>query len=211
MSEYRALTAYQDDEVVAEYERRRFSGWFGQYIWRREQRAVGALVSEVGTADAVLDCPSGFGRWLPAIERLGPTTVLENDISLEMLEQGRRSYNGRWPSVRTNAEHLPYQDASFDLVFCHAFTKHLPHGTQAAVLREFSRVARSHVLCSFSVRSGLPGLVLRLRERARGSRSNAVHRSWLERAAADAGLRIVRDRACTSHVGAERSVLFAKV
>jgi ubiquinone/menaquinone biosynthesis C-methylase UbiE len=208
---YRALTAYQDDAVVAEYERRRFSGWFGRYIWRREQRAVGALVSAVGSATSVLDCPSGFGRWLPAIEHLGPTTVLENDISREMLEQGRRSYNTRWPSIRTNAERLPYADESFDLVFCHAFTKHLPQETQGAVLKEFARVARSDVICSFSVRSGLPGLVLRLRERLRGSRSNAVRRDWLERAAANGGLRIVQDRACTSHVGTERTVLFAKV
>jgi SAM-dependent methyltransferase len=207
---YRALTAYQDDAVVAGYERRRFSGWFGRYIWRREQRAVGALVSAVGSASSVLDCPSGFGRWLPAIERLGPTTVLENDISREMLEQGRRSYNAQWPSVRTDAERLPYAEESFDLVFCHAFTKHLPHQTQRAVLRELARVARHDVICSFSVRSGLPGLVLRLRERLSGSRSNAVRRNWLERAAADAGLRIVQDRACTSHVGAERTILFAK-
>jgi hypothetical protein len=66
------------------------------------------------------------------------------------------------------------------------------------------------VICSFSVRSGLPGLVLRLRGRLLGARSNAVRRTWLERAAADAGLRIVRDIACTSHIGAERTVLFAK-
>ena len=209
--DYRALTAYQDDRVVAEYERRRFSGWFGRYIWRREQRAVGALVSSVGTAGTVLDCPSGFGRWLPVVERLGPTKVMESDVSRQMLEHGRRTYNTRWPSVRTNAEQLPYADESFDLVFCHAFTKHLPHPTQAAVLAEFARVTRRNVICSFNVRAGLPGVVLRLRERLLGTRSNAVRRGWLERAAADAGLQIVQDRACTSHVGAERTVLFAKI
>ncbi|TXL57658.1 class I SAM-dependent methyltransferase [Aeromicrobium terrae] len=211
MSEYKALTAYQDESVVEEYERRRFSGLVGRYVWRREQRAVGRNVASVGSAETVLDCPSGFGRWLPVIERLDPIVVLENDVSLEMLEHGRSSYNDRWPGVRTNAEHLPYQDASFDLVFCHAFTKHLPHETQVAVLKEFSRVSRRHVICSFTMRAGLGGAVLRLRERLRGSRSNAVTREWLERAAAEAGLRLVRDRPCTSHIGAERSVLFERV
>jgi ubiquinone/menaquinone biosynthesis C-methylase UbiE len=208
---YQALTAYQDDTVVAEYEHRRFSGWFGRYVWRREQRAVGAHVRAIGSAEAVLDCPSGFGRWLPVIERLGPTTVLETDVSREMLEQGRRSYNSEWPAVRTNAEQLPYEDESFDLAFCHAFTKHLPHDTQAAVLAELARVSRRHVICSFNMRAGWSGAVLRFRELALGRRSNAVDWRWLERAATDAGLRPVRARGCTSHIGAERSVLFSKV
>lgn len=208
---YPALTAYQDDEVVAEYERRRFSGWFGRYVWRREQRAIGAHVAAIGSARRVLDVPSGFGRWLPAIERLSPTTVLENDVSQEMLEQGRRSYNAQWPAVRTNAERLPYRDEAFDLVFCHAFTKHLPQETQAKVLAELSRVTGRHVIASFNVRAGLPGLVLRLRELLLKRRSNAVRMAWLEKAAEDAGLHLVRARPCTSHVGAERSVLFSKV
>lgn len=209
--EYRALTAYQDDDVVAEYERRRFGGRFGRYVWRREQRAVRAHVAAIGSAATVLDVPSGFGRWLPVIESLKPTIVLESDVSRQMLEQGRRSYNTRWPAVRTNAERLPYVDESFDLVFCHAFTKHLPPSTQAAVLAELGRVTRRHVICSFNVRAGLAGAVLRFRELALGRRSNAVRWRWLERAASDAGLHAVRGRACTSHLGAEQSVLFSKV
>lgn len=209
MSDYRARTAYQDDEVVAEYEQRRFGSRFGRYVWRREQEAVTAMLDAVGTAGSVLDCPSGFGRWLPAIERLEPHSVLEADISAEMLAQGRRTYNTRWPTLLAQAESLPFADDSFDLVFSHAFTKHLPHETQAAVLRELGRVARSHVIASFSVREGLPGVVLAGRERFRGFHSNAVRRDWLERAARDAGLRVVADRSCTSPVGTERTVLFA--
>jgi hypothetical protein len=53
--------------------------------------------------------------------------------------------------------------------------------------------------------------VLRVRELVLGRRSNAVSWGWIARAAADADLHAVRARGCTSHIGAERSVLFSKV
>jgi ubiquinone/menaquinone biosynthesis C-methylase UbiE len=183
-----AFTTYPDDTVVPEHERRRVGSWFGRYVWRRERRAVTAHVRAIGRAATVLDVPSGSGRWLPVLERLDPTTV----------------------EVRTDAEQLPYVDESFDLVFCHSSTQHLPLEAQAAVLRELGRVTRRHVICSFTVRAGIPGLALRLRELVLG-RSNAVSWGWLARAAADAELHAVRARGCTSHLGAERSVLFSKV
>lgn len=206
---YKARTAYQDNAVVEEYEARRFSGRFGRYVWRREQAAVGALLESIGSLDSVLDCPSGFGRWLPQIERLDPEVVLEVDVSAQMLLQGRRTYNPRWPMVRALAEALPFADDAVDLVFCHALTKHLPQGSQEAVLAEFARVSRRYVLCSFSVRAGVPALVLKGRERV-GTKSNAVTSDWLEKTARRHGLRILQQRACTSHVGTERAVLFVK-
>lgn len=182
------LTAYRDDSVVPESDRRRVSGWFVRYVGRREQRALTAHVRAIGSARTVLDFRSGSGRWRPVIDLLNPTTVLETD-----------------------AEQLPYEDESVDLVFCHAVTQHLPHETQAAVLGELGRVTRRHVICSFTIRAGIPGVALRLRELALGRRSNAVSWGWLARAAADANLHAVRARGCTSHLGAERSVLFSKV
>lgn len=206
-----ALTAFQDDTVVAEPERRRFRARFGRYVSRRQHRAVAAHVRAIGSAKSVLDVSSGYGRWVPVLERLGPVTVLETEVSQGLIEQGRGSDDGEWPAVRAHAEQLPYEDESFDLVFCHALMQHLPHETQAAVLAELARVSRRHVICSFTMRAGLPGVVVRARELARGRRSNAVGWRWLERAAADASMRPVRARGCTSHIGADRSVLFSKV
>jgi ubiquinone/menaquinone biosynthesis C-methylase UbiE len=207
---YKARTAYLDEAVVDSYEDHRFGGRYGQYVWRREQRGVGAMVALVGTARHVLDCPSGIGRWVPVLQRLRPEVIVEADVSPTMLAASQARWQGRLPSVEVDATDLPFPDSSFDLVFCHALTKHLPAELQARVLAEFARVSSRHVVCSFSVDRGLPGMLRRVRELRRDGLSRAVSPGWLEQAAADAKLRIVAQRACTTPVGLERSVLFVK-
>jgi ubiquinone/menaquinone biosynthesis C-methylase UbiE len=207
---YKARTAYLDPRIVDEYENLRFAGPRGRYVWRREQRGVGAMVAAVGSAARVLDCPTGIGRWRPVLERLGPELIVQSDLSPTMLEASRRRERTggvQWTGVQAEAERLPFADGAFDLVFCHALTKHLPLPTQAAVLREFARVSSAHIVCSFSVRRGLPGLLRRLRGQGL---SRAVAPAWLDEAAAAAGLRVIDSIACTTPVGLERSVLFAK-
>ncbi|MCW2497702.1 class I SAM-dependent methyltransferase [Jatrophihabitans sp.] len=205
---YKARTAYLDPAVVDGYEQYRFSGPRGRYVWRREQRGVGAMVALVGSARRILDCPTGNGRWLPVLRSLEPELIVQGDLSPAMLAASRARAVQPWAGVQAEAERLPFGDGVVDLVFCHALTKHLPQETQAAVLAEFARVSSAYVLCSFSVSQGLPGLLRRLRGEGL---SRPVTQAWLEAAAAAAGLRVVDSIACTTPVGLERSVLFAKV
>lgn len=211
MSEkYKARTAYVDHGVVDDYEQLRFSGLLGSYVWRREQRAVGAMVMAAGTASRVLDCPSGNGRWVSVIQRLEPQLIVEADVSPTMLAASRHRIGGL-PLVQCEAERLPFEGGSFDLVFCHALMKHLPLDTQARVLSEFARVSSRHIVCAISVETGLPKLMRRLRERRQPGLSRGGSSRWLKEVAAAAGLRIVESRSCTTPVGLERSVLFAKI
>ena len=74
---------------------------------------------------------------------IGRATCL--DISpgmLATLERNAQRMNlaGRVETVATDAEHLPFADASFDLVLGHAVLHHLPDLDQA--FREFHRVLR---------------------------------------------------------------------
>lgn len=207
---YKARTTYLDAAVVDEYEQLRFSGLLGKYVWRREQRAVGAMVQAAGTASRVLDCPSGNGRWVSVIQRLEPQMIVEADVSPTMLEASRSRVAGL-PLVQCEGERLPFGDGSFDLVFCHALLKHLPLETQASVLAEFARVSSRHVVCALSVEAGLPKLIRRVRELRHSGLSRGGSPRWLDDVAANAGLRIVSSRSCTTPVGLERSVLFAKI
>lgn len=207
---YRARSRYTDQAVVDEYDDRRFSSLRGRHYWRREQAGVGAMIAAAGRADRVLDCPSGNGRWVTVLRRLQPTTVVEADVSGTMLRASAAREPGL-PAVQCEGERLPFADDAFDLVFCHALLKHLPPPTQARVLAELARVSSRHVVVALSVDEGLPGLVRKVRNLRHSGLSNAVRPDVLHQMVADAGLRLVDQRSCTTALGLERSVLLELV
>ena len=123
------------------------------------------MVEHAGQASLVLDVPCGVGRWVPTLRRLRPELIVEADVSPAMLVQvdPEISTNPSMPFAQVDATALPFHDNAFDLVFCHALTKHLPIPLQAKVLRELSRVSRRYVICSFSINAGVPAIMRRLR------------------------------------------------
>jgi SAM-dependent methyltransferase len=205
---YEARTAYLNPALVTEYERDRFSGHLGRYRWGREQQAVTEMIDRAWQARRVLDIPCGVGRWVPVLRRLQPEVIVQADISPAMLTASRERWSGSFPLARVDATALPFADGTFDLVFSHALTKHLPLALQARVLAELGRVSSRYVVCSFSIDAGLPGLARRLRG---AGLSIGVSRAWLDRAAGSAGLRVVAARSCTTPIGLESSVLLARV
>jgi ubiquinone/menaquinone biosynthesis C-methylase UbiE len=209
-TEYSARTDYLDPQEVAQYEAIRYGNLLGRYLWRREQRAIGSIVEHVGQASTVLDVPCGIGRWVPVLRRLNPELIFEADVSPAMLATSRaRNIDGPpSPLSQADATALPFDDNAFDLVFCHALTKHLPISLQAQVLKELSRVSSRYVICSFSIDAGLPAVMRRLRRR-HSDLSLGVSPAWLRETAAAVGLTIVMNKSCTSPVGLERSILFA--
>lgn len=207
---YEARYSYEDPLVVESYERTRFAGPLGRRRWAAEQAALARAFDLLPPGSRVLDCPVGNGRWAEQLVRRGHT-VTGVDVSASMLAAaGRRPAlrPGRAPSlIRSSAENLAVADASFDVVFSHALTKHLPGDVQDQVFAEYARVARSVVVCSFSVLSGLGGTVWRLRRL-----DDAYGRTpaQLRRLAGRHGLRIRASFSCTTPLGAERTVVFAR-
>src|SRR5262249_5797026 len=94
----------------------------------------------------VLDVGCGTGTWLAmvATTSLPARRLWGLDYSFNMCQLG--SHKARDAGVRRMAfyngdsEHLPFADASFDLLTCSNSFHHYPH--QAAVVPEFRRVLR---------------------------------------------------------------------
>jgi SAM-dependent methyltransferase len=101
---------------------------------------------DVGHFPAALEVGAGTGYFSLNLLRagvIGHATCL--DISPGMLDTLRANaqrlgLSGLVETVPADGEHLPFDDASFDLVFGHAVLHHLPDLDQA--FREFKRVLR---------------------------------------------------------------------
>jgi ubiquinone/menaquinone biosynthesis C-methylase UbiE len=203
---YSARYHYQSAEVAATYEQDRFGGRLGHYRYRREQRAVQALFDLLPERQVVLDCPMGIGRWAELLVSRGHE-VLGCDLSSAMLAVARTRFADsvdRPVMFVGDAEGLPLPSKSVDYVFSHALTKHLPREAQHRVLSEFARCAKSGVIISFSVLSGLPGLYWRAR---RIPDAHAVPPDVLADWFDELGLVAKRSRSCTTPIGVERTML----
>ena len=206
---YSAKDGYQDYSAARDYERERYASLVGRYLYRREQKAVGALVDRLPAGVVIADCPCGTGRWWPVLARRA-RRIIGIDIS-----EGMQRYAGERAATMNldievmpgEAERLPLDDGSVDYTFSHALTKHLPVPVQYQVLAEFSRIARWGVICSFGVFTHLNYEIWR---RRRLVESYPVIFEELEWMAAAAGLRIDSLRKCTSPIGTERTVLLKK-
>lgn len=208
---YSARDFYKQPAVVEEYERRRFSGVLGSRRWTAEQDALRQVFDRLPASSSVLDCPVGNGRWTEQLLRRGHR-VTGVDISEAMLEAStgrmeRLAGDGVEPArlMVGDAEKLQFDTDSYDVVFSHALTKHLPSDVQDRVFAEFARVSSGAVICSFSVLSGLNGALWRLRRlpEAYGRRPAEI----AELAAAHR-LRIELAVPCTTGVGVEQTILF---
>jgi ubiquinone/menaquinone biosynthesis C-methylase UbiE len=119
------------------------------------------------------------------------------DVSEEMLERAGARWSQlpaerRPSSVIADAEALPFDDASFDLVVSLRLSGHLPPATRVRVLGEFGRVSRRYVIVAFYEGASVQGI---LRRRARRGLSwNPVSRSQIETELGRAGLRVVARR-----------------
>lgn len=208
---YTTRQEYLADDVVDNYVRNRFSGIMGSYRFRREQGAVNGLISQIrqGEVRSILDCPTGIGRWLPNLAVLGPDRIVAVDVSPTMLNKAKAvNLPGIDIEFREGvAEHLPFQDGSFDLVFCHALLKHLPEQVEFDVIQELSRVSSRYVIVAASVRRGLGGVLRQFRKPKGGF---SVSRKQFEQAVADSGLRVIDSRKATTPVGSEYCYLLRK-
>jgi ubiquinone/menaquinone biosynthesis C-methylase UbiE len=111
------------------------------------RRILGAAA--IGAQDRVLDLGCGIGNLLIALaERTRFTQPLVGvDVSPALIELGRREVNrtgfdGQIELRVAPATHLPFGDASFDVVLTSHVIKHLDDDALAQSFREVARVLR---------------------------------------------------------------------
>ncbi len=85
--------------------------------WRR--RALHAAWDK--HPQRILDLATGTGDFALAVDRLGPQQVVGIDMAIEMLRLGAAKVAAKGPSARVDllvgdAEQLPFQDNTFDMV-----------------------------------------------------------------------------------------------
>ena len=97
----------------------------------------------IGAGDRVLDVAAGTGNAaIPAA--LAGGDVVASDLTSELFEAGRRDAEAQGAGLdwrEADAEHLPFDDASFDVVMSSIGVMFAPHHQQAA--DELCRVTRS--------------------------------------------------------------------
>jgi SAM-dependent methyltransferase len=106
-----------------------------------------------------------------------------------------------------DAEHIDLPDGAVDFVFSHALTKHLPIPVQHRVLKEFARVARRGIVCSFSVVTGPKYEMWRRRGLVESFPLLPEQLDWL---VGDIGMERVAANSCTTPLGVEQSVLMLR-
>lgn len=144
----------------------------------RALAAVGRSVEEFGD---VLDWGCGCGRMLRHLTSLSPPMRLSGcDIDAEAIEWVRQTM----PSVRALANDglppLPFEDASFDLIYNHSVLSHLDETYQDAWLAELSRIVRPGGLVTVSIH-GPHAFEAWLSELPAGSPDRALHAGRMRR------------------------------
>ena len=210
MNDYSAKTAYRGDDTPIRYlMRRHYKGWLGKYRLRREKNAVRSMLKQLPSALVGLDCPCGNGRWFGELVAKCHT-IIAMDASASMVRHAQGVAAGLEAKVRFltgDAERIELADRSVDVVFSFALMKHLPPLIQQKVLREFARVARNAVICSFAL--GGP-FRQRIAKPLRPAESFPLIMSELHGVAESAGLKIRQSRSCATPVGLERLIFFTK-
>lgn len=173
------------------YAEKRYATPDQRHVHQKESQAVLKLLKELRFRD-VLDVPCGYGRFTRLFLDLGAQVVCA-DLSREMLEVARKRLFPFKPAplVVADIRALPFDQGSFDLVFCMRLLQHMEKSEdRMAALAEMARVTRRWVLVSFYRTNPWHRLVRGLR--GMESRITMIPEDTFREEARAARLRVVR-------------------
>ncbi len=99
----------------------------------------------------LLDVGCGTGRYITRFLSLGKTVGV--DISKSMLQQAKKNTNGRATLMQADAENLPFENNTFDVVTCSYLLENLngPEDNPKKVINEMYRVTKNKGQIIFTV------------------------------------------------------------
>lgn len=127
---------------------------------RREQGCIERALANIPPGSRVLDLPSGAGRLLPMLHRLG-YQITEADYSPHMVQHARelwQKYLQSNPAAATasvtfetqDVMKTTYADKSFDATICNRLFHHFSESaTRITALKELARITRGPIVVSF--------------------------------------------------------------
>ena len=150
MSDYRAKTAYQNENDASNYDQKRFTslrGRIGHYLDRRALRKALTQLSD-NHVQTLIDIPCGTSRISKDLLKIG-YNLLGSDISFEMMENGKNKVN---PFItflgftQCDASKTAFIDNSFDCLICVRFIGHIPSDYRSSIFSEFGRISRFSII-----------------------------------------------------------------
>ncbi len=166
--------AYQSEEFASYYGAKHDQSLTLKMRAARETRMWQSLLKDLPGDLEILDCPAGAGRFWPFL-RPGARRLVAVDTSAEMMASGRKRHGQHLPEecIQAFAQDLPFDDRTFDLVFCSRLLHHFPRKEDRRdILSSFARVSRGHVAFSTWRSGNLKSLlqIRRAQEKGRQSR-----------------------------------------
>lgn len=153
---YTAREDYQSSRTAETYEQRdMYKGVIGNRRVKIETSVIRQLADRIEPGSTLLDCPCGNGRWFEILSK-NVTKIRAIDVSRGMVEYASQRKLPDSVSVEVglgDAENLALADNEVDYVFSYALMKHIPVHIQFDIIKEFARVSRKGVFCSFAVLS----------------------------------------------------------
>lgn len=122
------------DRSAAEYD----SSFDGRFVKVMYQPLLEEIEKEEG--GKLLDVGCGNGNILYRLVN-GRRELYGIDLSKNMVEESRKRLKGDADIKAADAEHIPYNDDTFDILICNASFHHYPHPQK--VLMEMKRVLKN--------------------------------------------------------------------
>jgi SAM-dependent methyltransferase len=119
--------------------------WFltgGQQAAESIRAAVAAVGRSLESLGSVLDWGCGCGRVIRHFNDTPGTRFFGSDCNAELIDWSRQAYPHATFALNGLLPPLPFEDASFDLVYGLSVVTHLPHDMLSAWMTELGRVLR---------------------------------------------------------------------
>ncbi len=201
-----AYTKWKDVDQVERYAIRRYRSWDQRWIDKREKKIVQGLFTKHKIRGIILDIPVGPGRFQPLLSKFGD--VLSADLGYMPVLYQKERVGISCGSINANAEHIPLQTNSVDIIFCFRLFQHMHKSKErVAILREFNRVSKSWVVVSCYLSSVLHNIHRRIIQQP--SRITLLKKREFEEEINESGLKLIEMSSVVPGLHANRICLFS--